>query len=304
MKRIRPINELIQKHKYRLILTYTLFCVEMMGSLFRPYFFGVAVNDLLAGSYRGLVILAIVHFAWLAVGTVRHMYDTRTYTHIYTALVTNFMSKKFEQSEVSKMSAHSILAREFVDFLEFDLVYVIEALYNLIGSVILLYLFYDKQVVLVCMGMLLPVMCVSYFYGKKMRKLTRLKNDELEKQVDIISSDNKVAVVNHYSNLRKWQIRISDQEAWNFGIMEMMVIVVICVSLLVIHSSIGSTILAGSLIGIYNYILKFVAGLDTIPYTVQRASTLFDIAERMESHRVEDYEPDIEPQKFYKKKKY
>jgi hypothetical protein len=40
--------------------------------------------------------------------------------------------------------------------------------------------------------------------------------------------------------------------------------------------------LAGSLIGIYNYILKFVAGLDTIPYTVQRISSLNDITRRIE----------------------
>jgi hypothetical protein len=40
--------------------------------------------------------------------------------------------------------------------------------------------------------------------------------------------------------------------------------------------------MAGSLIGIYNYILKFVAGLDTIPYTVQRISSLNDITRRIE----------------------
>ena len=46
----------------------------------------------------------------------------------------------------------------------------------------------------------------------------------------------------------------------------------------------GTTILAGNLIGIYNYILKFVSGLDTIPYMVQRFSSLKDIVKRIELH--------------------
>jgi len=46
----------------------------------------------------------------------------------------------------------------------------------------------------------------------------------------------------------------------------------------------GTTMLAGNLIGMYNYILKFVSGLDTIPYTVQRITTLSDITRRIELH--------------------
>lgn len=299
MSRLSALRNIVFKHKRRLAVTYTLFCLEMLGSLLRPFFFGVAVNDLLEGSYDGLVLLSLVHFAWLIIGTVRHMYDTRTYTHIYTTLVTSFMKKRLEKAEVSKLSAHSMLAREFVDFLEYDLVYVIEAIYNLLGSIILLYFFYDREVVLVCLGILAPVILISHFYGKKMRKLTRQKNDELEKQVDIIASGDHEAVKSHYSTLRKWQIRISDQEAWNFGVMELMVMIVICASLLVTKNAIGTTILAGSVIGIYNYILKFVSGLDTIPYTVQRLISLNDIAERIETHG--EVELENEPIDIYEK---
>ena len=40
--------------------------------------------------------------------------------------------------------------------------------------------------------------------------------------------------------------------------------------------------MAGDIIGIYNYILKFVSGMDTIPYTVQRVTSLRDIVQRLE----------------------
>jgi ABC-type multidrug transport system fused ATPase/permease subunit len=274
------LGKLVQVHKWRLGITYLLFSLEMTGSLLRPFFLGMAINDLMEHSYRGLILLSLVHFIWLVIGTIRHRYDTRTYSAIYTSLVTTFLSKKIKSQEVSKLSAHSTLAREFVDFLEFDLVYIIEAVYNILGSMILLF-FYQSSVVLLCLVILLPVMTISYFYGKTMKRLTQLKNDELERQVHVISSGDSTAIHKHFNNLRKWQIRISDQEAWNFGVMELMVMVVIALSLLITNQVAGTTVLAGNIIGIYNYILKFVSGLDTIPYTVQRITALNDITQRI-----------------------
>lgn len=268
-------------HKYQLIITYTLFSIETLGSLLRFYFFGEAVNGLIKSSYNGLIILAIVHLSYLLVGTIRHLYDTRTYTAIYTSLVTTLLNRRFSRLDVSKLSAHSTLSREFVDFLEHDLVYVIEAVYNLAGSLIIL-MFYDKVIVLSCLSVLVPVIMVSYRYGKKMNSLNRQKNDELEKQVDIISTGNKTEIYQHYNNLRKWQIKISSKEAFNFGFMELMVLVIITSSLLISNSMHNPALLAGSLFGIYSYILKFATGLDTIPYTVQRLSSLNDIANRIE----------------------
>lgn len=281
MSRFAILKQIMNQHRYRLILTYILFSIEMLGNLLRPFFLGLAVNDLIKGSYEGLILLSAVHFSWLVIGTFRHRLDTRTYSAIYTSLVTKFLARRYNKSDVSKLSAHSTLAREFVDFLEYDLIYVIEAVYSILGSLALLF-FYDTSVVLVCMGILLPVIAVSYLYGRKMRNLNKQKNDELEKQVDIIATGNTHLIKQHYDNLRKWQIRISDQEAWNFGIMEIMVMVVIGLSLLITNKTAGKGIEAGSLIGIYSYIQRFVSGLDTIPYTVQRLSSLNDITRRIE----------------------
>ena len=271
----------MQRHRYQLLLTYTLLSLEMLGSLLRPFLLGVAVNDLIKGSYHGLIVLSIVHVLWLIIGTIRHMVDTRTYSAIYTSLVTQFLSRRYGKTEVSKLSAHSTLAREFVDFLEFDLGYVIEALYSILGSLVLLY-FYDAAVVGICFALLLPVMAISYFYGKKMKRLTRLKNDELEKQVNIISEGNKEVIKVHYNKLRKWQVKISDKEALNFGMIEIMVMIVIAASLLISTKLFGTAMLAGNIIGMYTYILKFVSGMDTIPYTVQRLTSLNDITRRIE----------------------
>ncbi len=281
MSKFQILRNLMMKHKYQLIFTYSLFSLEMLGGLMRFYFFGEAINDLIKGSYHGLIVLTLVHLAYLIIGTIRHMFDTRTYSSIYTSLVTKFLSRRYLKTDVSKLTAHSTLAREFVDFLEHDLVYVIEAAYNIIGSLIILF-FYDKTVVVICLAITIPVIIISMLYGKKMLRLNRHKNDELEKQVDIISTGNNHIIRHHYNNLRKWQIRISDKEAWNFGFMEIMVLLVIAISLIASKNLHSTTIMAGSLFGIYSYILKFASGLDTIPYTMERLSSLSDITRRIE----------------------
>lgn len=292
MSRFAILKQIMLQHRYRLLVTYILFSLEMVGNLLRPLFLGIAINDLLKGSYNGLILLSAVHFAWLIIGTIRHRLDTRTYSAIYTSLVTKFLSRRYHKSDVSKLSAHSTLAREFVDFLEFDLVYVMEAVFSIFGSLLLLF-FYDTSVVLVCLVILLPVVVFSYLYGKKMNILHKQKNDELEKQVDTISSGNNIQIKQHYDNLRKWQVRISDQEAWNFGLMEIMVMVVMGLSLLITNKTMGAGIEAGSLVGIYSYIQRFVSGLDTIPYTVQRLSSLNDITRRIELHEDDLAKPNL-----------
>lgn len=292
MSRFAILRQIMLQHRYKLVITYILFSLEMLGNLLRPFFLGLAVNELIKGSYKGLIILSAVHFSWLIIGIIRHRLDTRTYSAIYTSLVTKFLARRYNKSDVSKLSAHSTLAKEFVDFLEYDLAYVVEAFYSIIGSLLLLF-FYDTSVVMVCLGILLPVIVFSYLYGKKMKNLNKQKNDELEKQVDIISTGNNYIIRQHYDNLRKWQIRISDQEAWNFGIMEILVMVVIGLSLLITNKSAGTGIEAGSLIGIYSYIQRFVSGLDTIPYTVQRLSSLNDITRRIELQQSDLTQPGL-----------
>jgi len=282
MYKLSLLGSLIKEYRFKLFLTYSLFSLEMLGALLRPFFLGLAINDLIKGSYHGLIVLSIIHLCWLIIGTIRHMYDTRTFTSIYTSMVTRFLSKRNQNADISMLSARSTLSKELVDFLESDLPYVIEAFYNIIGSLVLLY-FYESNVVLICFAILFPVTIISHFYGKKMRTLTKMKNDELEKQVSVIAIGNKESINRHYNKLRNLQIKISDKEAWNFGMIEILVLVVIGLSLIISSKIFGTILLAGNIVGIYNYILKFVSGLDTIPYTVQRFSLLKDIIKRIEN---------------------
>ena len=285
MTQFALIRGVVAQYKLARLVTYVLFAVEMTGMLLRPFFLGGAVDGLLDGSYRGLIILAGAHVLTLVIGTVRQMYDTRTFTRIYTNFVTKLLDRDIGARDVSKLSAHSTLARQFVDFLEFDFGYVVEAVYHIFGSLIML-LLYERTVVLICLLILVPVSRLSYLYGRRTVALNREANDELEKQVDIIASGDPSQVRDHYRSLRRWQIKLSDLEAWNFGVMELLVLAVIVLSLLVSTDITSESLQAGTIIGIYNYILMFTSGLDTIPHTMQRLGQLKDIMRRMEAERL------------------
>jgi hypothetical protein len=148
--------------------------------------------------------------------------------------------------------------------------------------------FYDATVVLLCMAVLVPVILISKSYGKRMKYLNKLKNDELEQQVDVIGSGNTKILKSHYTNLRFWQIKISDQEAVNYGFMELLVMIVLGASLLLTYKASGTAILAGNVVGIFFYVSNFAKGLETIPYMVQRLTSLSDITRRIELH-VDDF---------------
>lgn len=280
MGRPNYLRTIIIENKYKLIITYLLFSIEMGGALLKPYFIGKAVNNLLIGSFYSLVIFLLLHFIWLIVGMLRMRYDTRTYSTIYNAIVLTFLSKKSTQEDVSKLSAHSTLVRELTDFLEFDLVYILEAIYNIFGSLLLLY-FYNTKVVWICLIVLIPISIISRYYGKIMSKLTFEKNNEFENQVDVIASFDHQKIKQHYAILRAWQIKISDQQAFNFGFMEVMVAFLIGFSLYVAGQKNGQKLNEGELIGIYLYILKFNTGLDTIPYILEKYASIKDIITRI-----------------------
>ncbi len=275
-----PIRRVLREYRWPLVLTYSLFALEMLGSLARPYFLGAAVDGLLVRDFRGLWYLVGAHLSWLIVGTIRHTYDTRTFSSVYTSFVTRLFDRPFDSMDVSRRSAYSTLSRELVEFLQYDLVYVIEAAYNVIGSLIIL-LFYDRVTVLICLGALIPVGLLSVVYGRRTARLNVQKHDELEKQVNIIATNDPVVIRAHYDRLRTWQVKLSNQEAWNFGFNEFLVLFVLAGSLLASTVFSGAMLKAGVLIALYNYVLRFTTGLDTIPYTIQRLAALRDILRRV-----------------------
>ena len=76
-------------YRLRITGTLSLLTVERMLGVAVPFVLGVAINDLIAGGFRGVWWLVGLEVGVLIIGTVRRLYDTRVYAGIYTDIADN-----------------------------------------------------------------------------------------------------------------------------------------------------------------------------------------------------------------------
>jgi ABC-type multidrug transport system fused ATPase/permease subunit len=275
------LRDVLGAHRGALALTWTLYALELVAGLARPYLLGTAVDGLLARHFRGFGALIAAHLAYLVVGTVRHMVDTRAFTSVYRSFVTRLVTQPGNALSLSRRSGLSVLSRELTDFLQYDVNYVVEALYNLVGSVMVM-LVYDSIVAAICLGVLVPVTLTGRWYSRRAGALTREQFDELEQQVDVLDTNDATRIAAHYEALRRTQVRLSDLEAVNWGTTELSVLILLAATLLLSTESGSLRLPVGSIIALYSYVQRFASGLETIPYTLQRVMALRDILRRVD----------------------
>lgn len=271
------IKGIVNHHRKNLLLTYTLVLIEKLGELSIPFFLGLSIDGLIKQNFIPILYLVVVYLIWATIGTIRHRYDTKTYTNIYNQVVFDLIGND-KDPNTSKIAAHATLIREVVDFMEFDMVYIATAFINIIGAMAMIAT-YSIDVVLLCLTLMVPVLYLSKGYGLSMRELSQKKNSELEKQVDVISNGNILETKHHFNILRIIQIRISNKEATNYWQLQLVSLVLLIGSLLIMGFK--GAVQAGALVAMWSYLLTFLNGLEIIPYSIQRWSNLKDIINRI-----------------------
>ncbi len=271
------IKGIVNHHRKNLLVTYTLVLIEKLGELSIPFFLGLSIDGLIKQNFVPILYLVVVYLIWATIGTIRHRYDTKTYTNIYNQVVFDLIGND-KDSNTSKIAAHATLIREVVDFMEFDMVYIATAFINIIGAMIMIST-YSIDVVLLCLTLMVPVLYLSKGYGSSMRELSQKKNSELERQVDVISNGNILETKHHFNILRIIQIRISNKEATNYWQLQLVSLILLIGSLLIMGFK--GAVQAGSLVAMWSYLLTFLNGLEIIPYSIQRWSNLKDIINRI-----------------------
>ena len=271
------IKGIVNHHRKNLLLTYTLVLIEKLGELSIPFFLVLSIDGLIKQNFIPILYLVVVYLIWATIGTIRHRYDTKTYTNIYNQVVFDLIGND-KDPNTSKIAAHATLIREVVDFMEFDMVYIATAFINIIGAMAMIAT-YSIDVVLLCLTLMVPVLYLSKGYGLSMRELSQKKNSELEKQVDVISNGNILETKHHFNILRIIQIRISNKEATNYWQLQLVSLVLLIGSLLIMGFK--GAVQAGALVAMWSYLLTFLNGLEIIPYSIQRWSNLKDIINRI-----------------------
>jgi ABC-type multidrug transport system fused ATPase/permease subunit len=273
------LQTIFGKYRRSILVTYIVTLLENLFELFYPSLTGLAVNGLLKHDLTGLALLLGVWFIHTLTGVFRQRYDTRVFTSIYTDIASRTVAEQETMGvSTSHIVARSSLAREFVTFFERDIPATVHSVFGLLGALILL-LFYDALSAAFCLLLLIPLAILNRGYSGRTLTLNRRLNNELEREVTVLTRRNSSRVLGHYRLLGRWRIRLSDAEALNWGVMELFSIVLSAAVIIRVASL--PHVEPGTIYAILAYLWNFIASLDHVPTLVQQLSRLKDIARRM-----------------------
>lgn len=138
---------------------------------------------------------------------------------------------------------------------------------------------YDWLLAVFCLVTLAPLVFSSRSLARRSLALNGSLNNQLEREVGIISDGRDGPVRDHFQLLARWQVRLSDMEAWNYFRMEFFILGLIVASLARYCSRSG--VEAGDIDAVFSYVLMFVVGLDCVPAVTQQLARLHDIGGRV-----------------------
>lgn len=264
---------------YRLNIagTFGLLLTERCLGIAVPFVLGVAINDLIAESYRGTIWLIALVAMRLIIGVTRRLYDTRIYARIYTDIADG--TARRTDTTITRRAARLGLARELVDFYEWELPELLAALIGMIGAFgMLIYLLPSVGSISVIVGVLLGfVFSVS---RGRILSLNKLLNNELERQVTMLESAREFSRIRHLGRLARWRINLSDLEATNFAIAELL-LGALTIGSVVITVRAGLSV--GEVFAVLTYLMSLSENLVVLPWTFQQSIRAREIGERIAS---------------------
>lgn len=270
----------IGRHNARdLVLSYAMTCFETVCDTFYPAIIGMAIDGLLHDNVWRLVPLLVVWTAHLAVGLIRHVFDTTVFTRIYSDLAGEMVSRQRAQGTSEPVVvARVVLAREIIGFLQTDIPGLTVAIVRLTGAMALLAV-YGRWLGVGAVSAAALIAVINARFAGTAQRLNAALNNRLEHEVEIVGSAPVPLVRRHFRRVSFWRVRISNAEAFTWGAVELVVIGLTLFVLLRLTALPHPT--PGAIYAVLSYVWMFYDGVNTLPDVVQRAARLHDIGGRL-----------------------
>lgn len=270
---------LVKRYRWRVAVTFFLVLLEAVGWLLFPLFLGFAVNSLIDDSLAGVIALTALGATALVVGSIRRLYDTRAYAHIYVEIADEMVAReKHAGSEISTVTARSNLLREFVEFLENSMPEIVNNVIGVVGTLIILGGI-NRGVFLAALGLLVVVVVTYWVTSGANFRLNKGYNDELERQVDTLKNGGRVGVRSHFERLMRWNIRLSDLETGNYAVFFTGVIALLfCAPIALATDGVSVGVAIAGLM----YVFQYMESLAAMPLFIQQVIRLREISKRLE----------------------
>lgn len=183
-----------------------------------------------------------------------------------------------KDASVSRISARTGLLTEFVEFLENSMPEMINALISVVGILAIIATL-NIDVFFACLSILGLIVFIYTITGKFNYKLNTKYNNQLEKQVDVLTARDSIAIKSFYQELMRWNVKLSDLETINYFVIWVGVIAVFIYTPITV---IGAGILSyGLVFSIIMYVLNYAGSIVSFPLFIQQVIRLKEISARL-----------------------
>ncbi|UXZ05371.1 ABC transporter six-transmembrane domain-containing protein [Moraxella nasicaprae] len=273
---IHTLKNIALNNKRKLSATFGLVALENMLFLLYPLVGSFAVNAVLNQQTWHALVYALMVFVIWSVGSARRAVDTRAFVKIYADLASKAIISEKQKGNTSA-TAHAVMARQFVAFFEEHLPILITALFNIIGSVVMLLMleFYSGMIALF---ILFVFILILPNYSRQNDKLYFKLNNRLENEVNVIEQNKHHHLIKHYDVLSKIRIAISNREAFSYLMIGLTLAILFGATLFILSKK---SVQAGHIYAVMTYLWGFAMSLDDMPRLVEKFSELKDIGQRV-----------------------
>ncbi len=269
----------IRKHRGSLAVTYSGVMVENTFELLYPFAIGLAVDDLLDDSYRGVLVFVAISLSHTVVAVARQWYDARSFNRLYADMSSALVAEQRAQGvATTSVAARIALVAEYVDFLQVAVVAAITASFAVVGSLIMLFL-YDVRLGAVAAAVAIPVALLNRRLVRRSGRIFRPLNDETELEVSTIDAGSADDVRRHFKVIARHWVRLSDAEATSWGVVDLIGLGLAVFALVHVTRNAGEV---GTIFAVIAYVWAYLGGFDQVPAVLQRMSNLGDIRRRLD----------------------
>ena len=270
------MNSGLRPFRRPLAFTVSLVVLESVGWLLFPLVIGRAIDSAIVGSWRGLVELAVLSVATVGVDVFRRVYDSRAYAKVYVQMSEELAARQSGIGTSAKTARLGMLG-EVVEFFENSLPTLVSSVLGLVGTVAILAAL-SLPIFAGCMIVVVATVVVYGWTGKFTVRFNEAYNNEYERRVEVVASGNPARVARHIRRMMRWNIKLSDLEAANFGVLWVLMAGLMAYS---VHATATDTVEYGGVVAVVMYVFTFMESVAMLPLFYQQWLRLQEILGRL-----------------------
>lgn len=259
-----------------LAFTVSLVVIESVGWLLFPLVIGRAIDSAVLGSGRGIVELVVLSVATVGVDVLRRVYDSRAYAKVYVKMSEELAARQSSVGTSAKTARLGMLG-EVVEFFENSLPTLVSSVLGLVGTVAILSAL-SLPIFAGCMIVVGATVAVYGSTGRFTMRWNEAYNNEYERRVEVVESGSPARIARHVRRMMRWNVKLSDLEAANFGVLWVLMVGLLAYS---VRATATDTVEYGGVVAVVMYVFEFMESVVMLPLFYQQWLRLREIVGRL-----------------------